>query len=56
MVSNKLLGDVFVDVLLLAKDEFRKDCIVEIKYVRRKFAYQMIHDSFLVVEEARVVV
>ncbi len=56
VVSNKLLGDVFVDVLLLAKDEFRKDCIVEIKYVRRKFAYQMIHDSFLVVEEARVVV
>jgi hypothetical protein len=46
VLSNQRLRDVFFDILLVAKDRFKKDLFVEIKYVRHPFSYNFIQDGF----------
>jgi hypothetical protein len=46
VLSNQRLRDVFFDILLVAKDRFKKDFFVEIKYVRHHFDYSLIQNGF----------
>lgn len=45
VLSNQRLRDVFFDILLVAKDRFKKDFFVEIKYVRHHFNYSLIQNG-----------
>lgn len=46
VLSNQRLRDIFFDILLVAKDRFKKDFFVEIKYVRHNFDYSLIQNGF----------